>query len=229
MVIILATLLLVLNELNAKRIDKNHINVSLERLETRLGLAKVLTRLRLHTMIEVGVHKGQYADQLLSRWPTFTHYYGVDVWRRQTNYVDSTNLSDDDQALVYVKTFNYLTSKFGANRVTLIRSLSTEALGHFANGSIDFIYIDARHDYCGCSEDLVNYYGKLRCGGLFAGHDYQYDSMQVDNDWSVCANGSRIVGSVKQAVLDFAKRNSIRKVFSTRESAFSSWYFVKPC
>jgi hypothetical protein len=99
------------------------------------------------------------------------------------------------------------------------------AVSSFEDESIDFIYVDARHDYCGCSEDLDSYFPKLKCGGLFADHDYQYESRQKDNDWGLCANGTRVEGSVKRAVLDFARRNLIEKVFSTVDAHFSSWYF----
>ena len=33
-------------------------------------------------------------------------------------------------------------------------------------------YIDARHDYCGCSEDIQNWWPKVKPGGIMAGHDY---------------------------------------------------------
>jgi hypothetical protein len=37
------------------------------------------------------------------------------------------------------------------------------------------IYIDGDHDYIGIKNDLINYYPKLKTGGIFAGHDYTED------------------------------------------------------
>jgi predicted O-methyltransferase YrrM len=36
-------------------------------------------------------------------------------------------------------------------------------------GYFDFIYVDGRHDYCGCYKDLEMYWPKLRKGGIMAG------------------------------------------------------------
>jgi hypothetical protein len=198
-------------------------------LASRYEFPGLLTEMGLKTMVEIGVHGGQFADATLGKWNSFEHYYGIDVWKHQANYIDTTNAEDDQQDLLYKSTYDLLTSKFGKERITLIRNYSTMALGFFKDESIDFIYVDARHDYCGATEDIKNYFPKLKCGGIFAGHDYQFDSQQADNDWSLCANGTRIEGSVKKAVLDFAERNSVQQVFSTGEPSFCSWYFQKSC
>lgn len=42
----------------------------------------------------------------------------------------------------------------------------------FADGTFDFIYVDARHDRLGVLEDLQAWWPKLRRGGLMAGHYY---------------------------------------------------------
>jgi hypothetical protein len=178
-------------------------------------------------MIEIGVKEGEYAEILLSKWPTFEHYWGVDIWEQQKNYDDRANVDSEKQNQLYNKTLTKLESKFGRDRITIIRNYSTEAVASFWARSIDFIYLDARHDYCGVREDLNNYYNVLKCGGLFAGHDYQFDG-GADQDWGLCANGTRIEGAVKKAVLEFAEQKSIKKIYNTGE-AWSSWYFIKIC
>lgn len=50
--------------------------------------------------------------------------------------------------------------------------LSTEAAKEIPDQSLDFVYIDARHDYCGALEDIENYWPKLHPGGIMAGDDY---------------------------------------------------------
>jgi len=74
----------------------------------------------------------------------------------------------------------------------------------FQDKSIDFIYVDARHDFCGVYEDLSLYFPKLKCNGIMAGHDYHTAEEVIkhspNDDWGVCANGSRILtngGAVK--------------------------------
>ena len=50
---------------------------------------------------------------------------------------------------------------------------STEATKLIPDGSLDFAYIDARHDYCGIIEDLHSYWSKVQSGEIIAGHDFR--------------------------------------------------------
>jgi len=90
------------------------------------------------------------------------------------------------------------------NKIQLIRNYSNIVVNMFQDKSIDFIYVDARHDFCGVYEDLSLYFQKLKCNGIMAGHDYHTVEEVIKNspndDWGVCANGSRILingGAVK--------------------------------
>ena len=47
-----------------------------------------------------------------------------------------------------------------------------EAAPRIPRGCLDFVYLDARHDYQSVYEDLTSWFARLRPGGLFAGHDY---------------------------------------------------------
>lgn len=59
---------------------------------------------------------------------------------------------------------------FGDRGVDLeyLRMLTSEAVDRIGNGTMDFIYVDARHDYCGVKEDIELYWPKLRDGGIMA-------------------------------------------------------------
>ncbi len=50
--------------------------------------------------------------------------------------------------------------------------------------SMDFVYIDARHDYESVLEDLNAWFDKVKPGGIFAGHDY-VDGMLAQGDFGV--------------------------------------------
>jgi hypothetical protein len=49
---------------------------------------------------------------------------------------------------------------------------TVEAADLIADGSLDYVYVDARHDFCGCLSDIELFWPKLRGGGVMAGHDY---------------------------------------------------------
>ena len=154
------------------------------------------------TMIEIGVKRAIFTDAILSKWPSFQMYYGVDPWKHQASYIDSSNVNDNEHENYLQQTKTRL-KKYG-NKIKLIRNYSTNAVNNFKNESIDFIYLDGRHDYCGVLEDLKNYYPILKCNGIMSGDDYitARESLNINNgdDWSICENGEKILingGSVK--------------------------------
>src|SRR6185436_14587326 len=59
-----------------------------------------------------------------------------------------------------------------ADRSSVWRMTSLEAAERIPHHSIDFVYIDARHDYAAVMEDLGAWFDKVRPGGIIAGHDY---------------------------------------------------------
>lgn len=91
--------------------------------------------------------------------------------------------------------------------------------------------VDARHDYCGCAEDIELYWPKLREGGIMAGHDYvQKEAWEkLGQDWTLCQDGSRQPLAVVGAVNDFARRHDLQVVVPPFENwDFKSWMIRKP-
>jgi len=58
------------------------------------------------------------------------------------------------------------------SRLTAHRRPSVETARDFADQSLDFVFIDARHTYEATCEDLAAWWPKVRPGGLIAGHEY---------------------------------------------------------
>ena len=70
--------------------------------------------------------------------------------------------------------------------IKIYRMDSREAYKEFEDNFFDFIYIDADHRYSGMSQDIKNYYPKLKIGGTFAGHDFEsmdYEEKYIENDY----------------------------------------------
>jgi predicted O-methyltransferase YrrM len=56
--------------------------------------------------------------------------------------------------------------------ITMIKDTSKNASNQFANGSIDYLMLDAGHSYDALMEDLKAWYNKVKPGGIVSGDDY---------------------------------------------------------
>lgn len=75
-----------------------------------------------------------------------------------------------------------------------MRMTSIDASEYVDDGSLDFVFIDASHDYDNVIADIRAWYPKVKEGGVIAGHDYP--------DWP----------GVKKAVEEyFGKKNIVAK------------------
>ena len=128
-----------------------------------------------------------------------------------------------------------------ARRLLVCRNFSVVCATRIADASLDFAYIDARHDYKGVLEDLAAFWPKLRRGGIMAGHDYltaneipaagkrDPTTGALEEDWSVSADGSREARGPKGAVDDFFSEACVPRqvVVTYRETVFNSWMVRK--
>jgi FkbM family methyltransferase len=118
---------------------------------------------------EIGVEEGVFSEMILKHNYQIT-LYSIDAWGPCDWYKDSKSTNKKYWYNYFVKTKKRL-AKFG-NRSQIIKQQSNEAYKNFDDNFFDFIYIDANHGYNYISEDINNWFPKLKVGGIFAGHDY---------------------------------------------------------
>src|SRR4051812_37052574 len=126
--------------------------------------------------VEIGVKTGKYSDELLRNWRG-EQLISVDPWMSVDwdEYVDRSNVSQDEFDRYYHMTCERL-APYG-ERSDIWRMTSLEAAKRVPDHSLDFAYIDARHDYESVKEDIAAWCAKVRPGGILSGHDY------VDGDF----------------------------------------------
>lgn len=199
-------------------------------LSTRDELGTLLENEGMKTGVEIGVQRGLFSEKMLSEWKGCEKYYLVDVWKQQESYFDIANVGEEEQEQIYLDARNRMTQ--WKAKTVFLRMYSTEAVDKLDDEEVDFIYVDARHDYCGVRQDIEMYWPKLREGGIMAGHDY-VTAQEVDvfsngsQDWSTCGDGTKHMGAVKGAVNDFAEEHQLQVLVTYREQ-WPTWIIRKP-
>ena len=123
---------------------------------------------------EIGTFRGDFAEAILTTvQPERLHL--IDPWRHQdqTEYQsDGSNLSNQghEDNLRHVR--GRFADAITDGTVVLHRQFSTDAASSFADGSLDWVYIDGMHTLDAVRADLAAWRPKIRDGGLILGHDY---------------------------------------------------------
>jgi hypothetical protein len=196
----------------------------------RNELGSAMDRIGATVGVELGVKMGEFSEQLLNGWRRCRQLYLVDSWRKLDNYVDLANV-DDMQHLRFMFDARNRLTRFADKVSLLFLPMFTSEAAELVPSDLDFVYIDARHDYCGVAEDIFLWWPKIHSGGVMAGHDYltaaEARALIPWQDWSICGNGSVIAGAVKQAVNDFAAREGGLHIEVSNEE-WPTWLIRKP-
>ena len=180
--------------------------------------------------VEVGVYRGAFSMEIMNRWPSGGRHLLVDAWssfNASCNHAAKKNkhkLGDKQCRFTqsrfdatYQQVLRMVAKSRHARRSIVQKNLSVSAAATVAEHSLDFAYIDARHDYDGVLEDLKAWWPKLCPGGLLAGHDY-------DNVMFMPV--PRAVGDFVRG-LGAAADGTVPTLFITADHP-ASWFLFKP-
>ena len=179
---------------------------------------------------ELGVQLGVFSQQMLSNWPSCKSYMLVDVWdlSENVNYNDPANVGKDKQGVIYNQMLENLSPY--QSQLVINRNFSHNASLSVPPNSLDFVYVDARHDYESVLEDMRDWWTKLRPGGILAGHDYT--TARVVRGYGTQRDGSWDQRAVKGAVVQFSQEVNrgfmvIPDTKTRKKVAYSSWILRK--
>ena len=120
--------------------------------------------------VEVGVWKGMsacfMAVEIINSGKNI-RFDCVDTW----DYVDTSNEINKTQ---FDNLFNIFSKNIEPvkNNINIVKSLSWDGALNYEDNSLDFVFIDAAHDYESVKKDINTWYPKIKNGGIIAGHDY---------------------------------------------------------
>lgn len=130
-------------------------------------------------IVEIGVLRGQFTADLLGKLEFPLHYYGIDPWRvpdptsvtHAREYTDFGFTNEEHRQNMQLTLDNVAPYW---DRVNILQMYSMEALTHFEDESITFLFIDGNHSGESVEEDMRNFWPKIAPGGIMAGHDYEH-------------------------------------------------------
>ena len=125
---------------------------------------------------EIGVAGGQHIKALMEN-TSIEKMYGIDPyydegWDMHGFFDVNKEYGGFDGLYGEVRD---MLSVYG-NRVELIRKTSVDAAPDFEDGCLDFVFIDAFHDYENCFNDISFWHHRVREGGYVMGHDWEHGS-----------------------------------------------------
>lgn len=173
-------------------------------LQNRIELAEYLAKREFRKGAEVGVFAGYFTGILLDKIPGLK-LVAVDnwdgLWRRSKKAFDDQFANDP--------------------RVRTVDRSSVEAATTVPDYSLDFVYIDAAHDYQNVKKDITAWYPKVHPGGIVCGDDYY-----------LTRHGNE---GVIRAVNEFVKEHNIELHITNwdldnpvEDDRQPQWWFVKP-
>jgi predicted O-methyltransferase YrrM len=140
-------------------------------------------------------YPGLYS-MVVNKFPTDSHFVEVGVWKGMSAAYMAVEIINSGKNIKFdcVDNWEYIEEQkeipedmFGGlyetflkniepvkHIITPIRELSWDGAKHYEDKSLDFIFIDAAHDYESVKKDINAWFPKLKDGGIIAGHDYTW-------------------------------------------------------
>lgn len=102
----------------------------------------------------------------------------IDIWAEEA-YVKENTIIDGKvvhQDLFGEQLYNTFLNNIAPVRhvINPIRKDSVAAAADYADGSLDFVFVDGDHSYEGVKRDIIAWLPKMKPNSVFAGHDYAW-------------------------------------------------------
>ena len=210
-------------------IDKYNIKVGKQYIVEipnigRDDMAQLFAELKFNKGAEIGVAMGEYSEVLCKANPDLK-LYAIDPWDREA-YEPNINPQEagfHDNQKDFDGNYEKAKKRLKPYNCVLVKKYSLEALKDFEDNSLDFVYIDANHDFPNFINDLHEWLKKVREDGIISGHDYAIYSYKKFNH-------------VKRALDAYARSYRMQPFFiagakekkeGTVRDSFRSWFWVK--
>lgn len=185
---------------------------------SRDDLPQFFMDLGFKTGAEIGVYKGAFTEKFCKAG---LKMYAIDPWMAYQG-AGRTQQEQERQNFIFGHAQRTLEP---FKDCELIRSTSMDALKYFADGSLDFVYIDGDHSFKHIAADIEEWSKKVRKGGIVAGHDYFWFNPRQ----------TRLICQVGPVVDAYVKAFEIKNFYifdgdpnaKEKDNRYPSWMFFK--
>ena len=125
--------------------------------------------------VEVGCWKGKSAAYMcveIANSNKNIEFFCVDTWEGSVEHEGMEELSKLYD--IFIDNLRPVEEYYFPLKMT-----SLEGAKKFKDNSLDFVFIDASHEYEDVRDDILAWYPKVKPGGIIAGHDYYHE----EYDW----------------------------------------------
>lgn len=186
----------------------------------RDDMAKLFAELNFCKGAEIGVEKGLYSEVLCKANPNL-QLFCVDPWSVSAYEPGIHGVEEEQEP--YDQRYQETLKRLAPYNCTIIRKGSMEVLKDFEDDCLDFVYIDANHDFVNFTNDLHYWKKKVKTGGIVSGHDYaNYAYHKFNHVKRVLQAYTKCYGMVPVFIVGgLAMEEKV-----TRDK-FRSWFWVK--
>lgn len=169
-------------------------------------MAGLFAELGFKRGVELGVEAGLYSEVLCKTIPGL-QLDCVDAWKAYKGYREYVSQEKIDTFYAAAQ------ERLGAYSVKLVRKFSMDAVKDYADGSLDFVFIDGNHTKPYVFADITEWSKKVRSGGIVSGHDfiarkgvsahqvkeavYEYTELNKITPWFILGRRERIEGEIR--------------------------------
>jgi hypothetical protein len=139
---------------------------------------EILKEAAVQSMAEVGVWKGEYAEEVLKQCEHIRQYYMIDPWATLPDWNKPFNVATQEFREVYNEAMKR--TEFAASKRIVLQGRTKEVIDQIPDNSLDFAYIDGDHTLRGITIDLMKLLPKIKEGGLLGGDDFTNTPWQHD-------------------------------------------------
>jgi len=168
-------------------------------------ILELLAKFNMTKGAEIGVGEGRYSEVMFKKIPNL-ELLCVDIWEIGE---DKANLRLGQSKVE--RNYRHALQRLSQfSEAKIIKGKSMDIVRDIPYESLDFVYIDANHQFDFVMQDIFEWSKRVKKGGLVAGHDY------------IRTKGFGVI----EAVNAYTQAHGINEFFLTSEP-YSSWFFCK--